>query len=41
MTSGSSSIDALERHQELLGKLDRFEKYLMKHKDPGQQRCVY
>jgi hypothetical protein len=36
MTGSSSSIDALERHQELLDKLDRFEKYLMKHKDPSQ-----
>jgi hypothetical protein len=32
---GSWLIDALERHQELLVKLDRFEKYLMKQKDPG------
>lgn len=36
INSRSWSIDALERHQELLDKLDRFEKYLMNQQDPGQ-----
>jgi hypothetical protein len=42
ISRSSWSTDALERHQELLGKLERFEKYLMNQKDPGQKQfCCF